>query len=333
MRHQRLRLLTKSALTLLAATLGLASSAYAAEFGMSGTLTLIGPGSASPIRVHEGTAIVSADATTIPVPANVFTSAGLNFRVFPGFPGVAQLTSSFSSTHAAHTLMAGGGPGSFAFCPQPGNPVNPNCTNPAQGQPGFNNLVQYTAGANQFGGSFRLIRKIFSSSVSSRVATAPLQFLHAPVVPNSRPWPAGVTASVTQLVAFGTGVITQSPVLGPSGSISVAGPIVNPSVAPNPSYFETGFPLTTGMIVQKDTDPVAVTFSITGSNTLTPSGSGMITLVAGAVAGGGSTPPVDFQRQTSLTITLPEPGVAASVLAGIVPLLALGWFKRRRSQG
>lgn len=287
----------------------------------STTTRLIGPRTAQ----VQGTGSAPVDFS---VPADLFLSAGSFSLAFPNYPSVAQYVNTFTSSHPVIDLAAGAGPGGFAFCPPVGNPVNPFCTNPAAATGGFNGLIQYTAGPNQFGGTMRLIRHQ-AGSVSRLIATNPSQFSHTPRTLTST-WPPGYQMSNTHVISLQAGVITQSPVLGPSGSIQTPGIYIGPGPTP-PTGFETGQPLTTGTIVLRDSVPSLFTFTLSGYDGRTAQGYGTIQLVAGSyIQRPAGFPAQAFPRQTTLTLTLPEPSAAAGLVCGVLGLLGLARIRRRR---
>jgi hypothetical protein len=301
--------------------------AAAAQVLMSGNVQLTTLPSVR--RDYAGWGLVDVTGSgpaTMVVPRSFFQNNGGAFRVFPTNPNVAQVTSSFTSYNVTETLRAGGGPGSFVFCPGVNNPANPNCTNPSQATGGQNNFVQYTpTSPNQFGGTFRVLQKNFNSSVSFRVGTNPSKFSHQAGTTMTNVWPGGGVASSTQVLQRAGGVLTSNPVLGPDGSIQTPGPVTGTGAVPNASLW-TGFPATTGMVVHKDTNPSPFTTTLTGSDMRTPLGSGQITLVGSGLA--QSSNGTDFGREITVTI-VPEPGATLMFAAGIVGLAGL-YSQRRR---
>jgi hypothetical protein len=313
------------ALVLLCATAASAQSFYS----VSGTVSLnsantktliIGPKSGA----LPGTGTSPVDFT---VPQDFFDNAGSFAAYFPAYPSVAQWISTFSSSHAAAGLAAGAGPGSFAFCPPVGNPANPTCTNPAQATAGFNGLIQYTGGANQFGGTIQLVRHQ-AGSVSRRIATGPSQFSHTPRTRTSS-FPPGAGMSFTTINVRAPGVITQSPVLGPSGQIQTPGFYVGPGPTP-PTGFETGQPLTTGQVILRDSVPSAFSFTLTGYDNRTPAGVGTIQLVAGSyIQNPQGNPAQAFPRQMTMTLSMPEPTGYVGLAAGALAIVLVARGRRR----
>lgn len=311
-------------------------AAAASTFLMSGEVRLTtGPTIAR--RILEGGGVVThtTNATapaTMMVPASFFKNEGLDFRVFPTVPSVAQVTSSFSSFNLAETLSAGGGPGTFTFCPPVGNPINATggpCTQPNQATGGRNNFLQYTAGAEQFGGTFRVIQKIFSATVSIRWQSVPVSgFSHAgppaTQLPLSNPWAGGATMSLTQTF-IRSGIRTSNPILGPNGSVISTGAVVGPG-PPNPTSVRTGFPATTGMMYRRDTIPSPDTATLTGSDNRTSMGAGTIVLIGSGLT--SSSPGTDFGREITVTL-MPEPAISAAFAVGMASLVALYAVRRR----
>jgi hypothetical protein len=124
-------------------------------------------------------------------------------------------------------------------------------------------------------------------------------------------------------------VITQSPVLGPSGSIQTPGIYVGPGPTP-PSIIQTGLPLTTGMIVGRDSRPAAFTLTLSGYDNRTAAGVGTIQLVGGSFFNQPAASPAQaFPGNTTITLNMPEPGALAGLALGALVLLALGRAARR----
>ena len=302
--------------------------AAAAPVLMSGNLRMLTLPTTSRAYADFGTVEVLPTGGTGPasmiVPQSFFQNDGTTFRVFTAAPHVAQVTSSFTSFNLQETLMAGGGPGSFTFCPGVGNPANPTCTQPSQATGGLNNFLQYTAGPNQFGGTFRVLRKNFSATGSFRVALSPDIYSHQQGDTESRYWPGGASAGSTQFIQRDGGEQTSGAVLGPFGSIQTPGVVIGIGDQPAASR-NTGFPATTGRVVVRDTNPSPLGFTLTGSDARTPAGSGQIVLVGSGVAQASTGR--DFGRQLEVTF-VPEPGTTALFVAGMAGLGAL--YSRRR---
>lgn len=317
---------------LLALSIGMmvAAPAFAADYALFGNYTL--QQSFSIQRVIPALETFSATGPAprpLVVPAHAFEAQGYQFIAFPFVPQVAQFVETFTTTQPrAESFVANGGPGSFSFCPRAGNAANPNCGAAAVATGGRNGRMRYTAGANRFGGTFDLFR-ITNGTVSRRIATAPLQFNHAPNF-RSGLYIAGRPMSMTRTYPQQPpGQVTQSPVLGPQGSIQTAGPVVG--TAPSPiTQTATGFPFTTGMIVHSRTVPApAQSFTFTGSDARTPGGFGDITLVAGATT--QSAIGTEFPIMGIISVTVPEPARTFTVGLGALLLVALATARRIRS--
>ena len=309
---------------------GLGSPAEAADFALFGYNTIQQSFSVQRLIPFSGTTSNTAAAPRpLQIPAQAIASTGMAFRAFPSVPTVAQFVETFTSTNpAAETFVAGGGPGALGFCPQAGNPVNPNCLVPSSGTGGRNGLLTYTPdpGGSQFGGTFDLMR-VTTGTVSRVVATAPLQHNHAPNF-RSGNYIAGYPSSQTRTYPMNPpGQVTQSPVLGPDGSIVTAGPVVGTAPAPG-TLTATGFPFTTGMIVHSVSAPVVRTFSQTGSDNRTASGFGSITLVAGSTQISATS--IDFPAFSIIDVTLPEPSSAPALMIGTMLLLGFATSRSRQ---
>ncbi|MEZ4331553.1 MAG: hypothetical protein R3F35_07350 [Myxococcota bacterium] len=335
MTRQRLSRDDASARTLrlglaLSAAMLVSVPALAEQFALFGNYTL--QQSFSVQRVIPALETFSATgAAPRPVvfPAHAFEAAGYQFIPFPFVPQVAQFEETFTTTQPnAETFAAGSGPGSFSFCPRAGNAANPSCAAPALATGGRNGRISYTAGANQFGGTFDLFR-ITNGTVVRQVATAPLQFNHAPNF-RSGLYIAGRPMSMTRTYPQqAPGYVTQSPVQGPDGSIQTEGPIVG--TAPSPiTQTATGFPFTTGMIVHSRTVPApAQTFTLSGSDARTPGGFGDITLVAGATT--QSAIGTEFPIMGIISVSVPEPARAIAIAFGALLVVSLATLRHARS--
>lgn len=300
------------------------------------------------------------------VPGNRFAISGTAFQFFPGAPGFAQNVSTFTEAQtAAHTLAASGGPGNFEFCPPIGNPLNPACNQAAgvAGYAGFIGFLDYDPGPNQFGGTFRVARKV-QTVTSARIATGPSQFAHqkeirgalpaqaggpttfrsayfvpTPSAPSTTPlrrdWAAGLPYR-SQYFQASAGVVTISPVLAPGeGWIQTAGPAGTATpIAPGPST-STGFAFTTGRArqVAVNTLGAIAAFTVTGGNYRGPDGQGNIVLVAGGLFQsrfGISSTNYAIMKLGLVDTTVPEPTTGWGLATGVATLLALLIGARRR---
>jgi hypothetical protein len=276
--------------------------------------------------VAPGTGVGVVDFS---IPADLWKTSAYKFGVYPAYPSVAQVVATSTTSHPAPAAMAaGGGPGSLAWCPPAGNPVNPICTNPAAATAGLNGLLVYTAGLNQFGGTIDIITHT-AGETSRRIATGPSQFNHVART-STGAWLAGGSYEGSIFVQRPPGVITQSPVLGPSGSIQTPGIYVGPGPTP-PSIIQTGLPLTTGMIVGRDSRPSPFTLTLSGYDNRNASGVGTIQLVGGSFFNQPAASPAQaFPGNTTIKVTLPEPTAVSGLAFGALALFGLLYRARRR---
>ena len=104
-----------------------AQALFAESFPMTGQMRIKPPSAGTNRLLNQpkpgATTLATVNQTgvaprTITLPSNVWSTQGSVFRVFPGFAGVAQLTSTFADTHATAMFAAGGGPGTVNWCPR-----------------------------------------------------------------------------------------------------------------------------------------------------------------------------------------------------------------------
>jgi hypothetical protein len=291
----------------------LSAGATQAQFLMSGSVTL--NAGFSTTRIIPGGAQVVGTPGSLMIPAQAFKSSGTTFRTFPTIPMVAQALSTHTSSNAATTLNAAGGPAAFEWCPR--NVFD--CTAPNNATLGFNGLLEYRNGGG-FGGTFIVLRQTVGSV--SRLAS-PSSYSHAPGGTNN-PWIAGQGFQVTQSGGQATPVTTSNPLIGSQGSIQTVGPIVGTGTPP-PTAFETGFPATTGQIHAIDSVGSGTnTFTITGSDARNANGHGNITLRAAGYSNNLSTE--SFPRFLNLQMTLapPVPSMGAPGIASLGALILIG---------
>jgi len=353
--------------------LAIASSSQAAQFLMSGHLDLRSPG-VNPSRSFDATGVVTTanGGNSLTVPANRFAKDGGTFRVFPGYPVVAQLVSTYTSTEATETFQAGGGPGSFKFCPpEPGaggpsaafcaalpegvpqtfmtangatSTVGTKNSVPGTAQNGVGAKLVYSAGSNQFGGTFRINRQA-AGSVAFCNNTGPGAICSVQLRSGSTPWTAGLPCDASGCdqgggdltVMIAQGVVLISPMFGPQGSITDPGMTggLGPVI---PDRFGVGFPATTGSIRMDDNvgtvmeAPPTQTrhFTVAGYDNRNASGVGNIKLVSGSYAWGGSTGAVYPRNQNIYMSMSPLAAVSGPGILVAVGILAGGYALRRR---
>jgi hypothetical protein len=264
-----------------------------------------------------------------------------------------QITTMLSADGPAApaTLAAGGGPGSFTWCPG-----DPACvagggmlsTDPPQGAGARNGRIVYRAGANQFGGVMQMV--LAGSARVSRVFQAsPFQVIHfgfsalagSPVQHTGGPY------SFMQTAPLPANIVTQ-PLAppAPGGLITAPGPVVSAipcdpgTGAPFPcTVFHTGFPFTTGTVFVQQTTGSAGDdfFSVMGSDQRTALGAGNLSLVAGGLSrranpsGSSAQGWASFGR-VQMTLAPPIPTLSPAGLAAAVALLllAVGYAARGR---
>lgn len=323
----------KAVLFALAVSTGLSGVASADFFSINGSISYkYGAFPKKTIASRTGTAVgTGAGTVAFSIPADLFKTSAYKFAVYPAYPSVAQVVATSTTSHpTAASLAPGGGPGDLAWCPPAGNGANPSCSNPTQATGGLNGLILYTHGPNQFGGTIKIITRS-AGETSRRIATNPSQFNHIARTSTGL-WAAGGPYETSIFVQRPAGVITQSPVLGPSGSISVPGVYVGPGPTP-PSIFQTGLPLTTGTIVGRDSRPALSTLTLSGYDNRNATGYGTIQLVGGAFFNQPAASPAQaFLGNTTVNLTLPEPTSATGLAFGVAGVLALAELRRRRAK-
>ncbi len=314
-----------------------------------------------------GSGLASATGSapaTLRVPAHGFRSSAFAAAPFCGAATLVQLTTMFifDGPHETARLVAGGGPGSFQWCPNDvlGCPV----TGPPSGG-ARNGRVIYVAGANQFGGAMQI--GLGGGGIQSRVFHfVPYQIGHfyfggtgptprasavgrgSPEDPSTRmryvppgvvtqptmvptscilaPFPGPKLTTMLGLSTTGSGPIYRLLQLGTSaGGMSVG-----------VSTTEFGFAHTTGTVIVQQTSGSggASFFTVMGSDMRTALGAGNISTVAGGISFrntlGSQTPYATFHKVWfSLAPPVPSLSPAAVAAAGALILLAVGYALRR----
>jgi hypothetical protein len=356
-----------ASLVLMLSVFGIASIAQAVTFSMTGDMQLFQPsvGFTNPSREkilpspNRGSATVSQTgfATGSTPPATLMIGAGVwqldgwpnqtaggapapgtKFRSFPALPSFAQVSTTFVTTHGPVSFMAGAGAGPVDWCP-----YNAACLNYALGSQ-YPIRLSVTPGAQQFGGTFKLLQNggalVWAVPGYANPTNTILQIPNPP-----GPWGAGSTnylqVTDTRMSAFvyvnGSNSVGTNTNPGPNGRIinpgTLQGPLVTPTnmtvVIDLPDYINTAFQMTTGMMRFSDMTPGSPEVNtISGSDTRTPAGNGNITLVGGSMVHGGSSGNLFFNA-TRLHMSLPEPGYAFGLAAGISILCGLQVLRRR----
>jgi len=341
-----------------------APAAQAAVFSMTGDMQLFQPsvGFANPSRVktlpspNRGSRTVSQTGFGTGVPdtlrigsniwelngwpnqtANGAAAIGTKFRSFPGLPGFAQVSTTFSTTHGPVTFKAGQGAGAIDWCP-----YNTGCMNYVLGT-AYQVRMAITPGAEQFGGTFSLLLNGLGLVWAVPNVVAPISILKIPNNNFGEIWGAGLTNHLQQTNTRMSGLLYVGGSLttgtntnpGPNGRIASLGAYLGPlqtsmgATVDLPDYITTAFKMTTGTIRFSDMTPGSPQIdTISGSDTRTPGGQGNITLVGGAMVHGGSSGNLFFNA-TRLHMSLPEPGYAFGLAAGISVLFALARLRQR----
>jgi len=278
---------------------------------------------------------------------------------------LVQITTMFvmDAPYQTATLMAGGGPGAFTWCPNAvvGCPV----TGPPNGGV-RNGRVIYSAGANQFGGTMQF--GFSNGGINSFLFNAiPFQVGHVyfggtGTTVRKNAVGIGTPANPgTEMVYLVPGVVTQ-PVVPPTsnGLVFYPGPklttmlgLTNTMAGPTfmlpPIGFSTmgmsagqitsnyGFAHTTGTVIGQQTAGTGDDdfFTWMGSDMRTALGAGNISVVAGGISfrntSAGQTQYASMHKVwMSLAFPTPSMSPAGFAAAGALMLLAVGYALRRR---
>ena len=310
-----------------------------------------------------------ADPRSITLPTNAFKRfalPGLTNTITVPVPTLAQLATNFQANAPAATTLLGGvgnklkkdawtatrGFGSFNWCP--GATKNPSCLSRAAspGKPGsgappgsgtYHGIVKYSnANPDQFGGTMSMVLStpIGNTSIGRNVGGNFV--LHLPIVGGGKQVMGGKYAQTN--TAYLPPGIVSSPIgrTSPAGVITVPGPTFGTAGTPS-TNLNFGMPWTTGMIVASGSNGggANTTWAFTGSDTRTPLGSGMVSLVAGGLGqriGAGLASGLTFVNVDSITMTFspPPPPVAVPAMTPAVTaavafaMLSIGFVLRRR---
>ena len=329
-------------------------------------------GGMSPLaQVVRDTGLVTATGSapaTLVVPAHRF-SQGQNVGIGFSQVNLIQMTTmlQIDAPVAQASLMGGGGPGSFTWCPS-----NPACTagGPVPGMgPTNNGRVIYAAGANQFGGTMQM--GLRGGGVTSvRANTAPLWAAHAPFVGSGTTLQKVAVgggandAPTLRKVYLARGYVTSPTMAPPAGGLITApGPFVTtmfgntqispsgvtlraPAVTPGMTMTgqyttHEGFPHTTGTVLVQQSQGSSRDqfFTVMGSDARTPLGAGNLNLVAGGLGRRNQFYKSSVLRaryaqfdKVFLTLGPPVPSLspAGVAAAGLLILFAAGYALRRR---
>jgi hypothetical protein len=318
----------------LAIALATAGSAAADTFSMTGNWFSYTPSSTNPARDITITKLVEQTGTTLMIPADFWAATGDRHIALPLFPTIAQLTSTFNSTHAPMTFKAGSGAatsgtgpsGTINWCPQA-----TGCAGFASGSvaPAFIGIVP---GSKQFGGTSKIFRNSNLDVFRIVKQTPPISIRLDPN-PVATFWTAGVTNKVTVMDINPPGKLYTGGSLTPtSGKVASLGAYAGPGLDPADGT-GTGFRATTGTVFVSDATPSTTgggpfSATISGSDNRTAGGNGQMTLVAGSV-GYGSAANTQFFRTFIFTLNLPEPSTAGGLAAGAIAIVGLAHMRRR----
>jgi len=231
---------------------------------------------------------------------------------------------------------------------------NPACTKVSQGGAVNNRrplIVKYNPGPNRFGGTMGHVITA-GPNPSSLAGASPaigLFFLNLPGM-GSQPTGRGYADHLTDFLkaskhwkVYMTAPVYQTALMSAQNLITMvtAASPGGPSVV-NHNY---GFPFTTGTVIVRNTghtaggsgkylgDPLVVTLTAKGKDSVTAMGARNISLVAGAL----SAVPAPFQPGESLfetptlvQIMMPEPSAQAQWWTGAIALLAIAFWRARR---
>lgn len=266
----------------------------------------------------------------------IFVPVGLN-----GAPGVLDsFTATVDITNEPGVFSAGGGPGTFEFCPVGVGPAPGACASPGSATSGTptalgaaHGRISVTAGLAQYGGAMGFLG-----------AGAPTQLNFK----NDANAPTAWTARNLAFPLNGLGDATTAsnklryiPQTIVSNRFTTSmhnfQTFTNPSS--NPAWISvmtvvgrvTNHAWTTGMVTVSITDslfnnPPFQAVTMTGSDSRTPSGNGQLTLVSGSLY---SIFNVSTQvRGQTLVMKVPEPAAAMSLAGGAIALLLIGVRRR-----
>ncbi len=275
-------------------------------------------------------------ALTLTMPPGIFNQSGVPFTVpiGPELPSYIQFSTQLgvSAPYGGSAVFRSGPktsrPANFAWCP--GATANPTCTSgfedPGGSQGTDDGLIQYTAGANQFGGTM----SVFSSGKfgwwTFEAVTPTVLVRHNNPDGVNGLWGPGEEYEFTQMAAPQSSPIYANPVISTGGLITDPGTFV--SSQPDRDSTVKGMPWTTGMIYiflpfNPPTSPIR-TISTTGYDNRTPAGSGNIMMVSGSITNVdvGVTVPTALRMR----LNIPEPNRVMMLGAGVglVVLLAHG---------
>lgn len=336
-------------------------------FHQTGTNAAGGPAKAinfpnGPI-IGGGVVTASGGTTSIMVPQGVFKSFPTAVVPLAGVT-LVQITTMFTidSPYKAATLMKGGGPGAFTWCP-----TNPACTAgaPLAGIGRGNGRVIYAGGGNQFGGTMQI--GLQNGGINSFLFNStPFQVGHVyfganATLRNLAPGGGANDVPATEMVYLAPGAVTQpivppTPngiVTQPGGKVTVnggvttaggTGPLLllvlgtSTSMGPNGGSMQFGqattnygFPHTTRTVIGQQTAAPPTNgddfFTLMGYDNRGPNGGGNIATVAGGMSFRNtlstSGQPYVSMHKVWLKLQSPVPAMSPAGFAAAAALMVL----------
>jgi hypothetical protein len=259
-------------------------------------------------------------------------------------PRFKTLFQEINFNNAAGTLSAGGGPGVFTFCPpmtlgtcgSPGSPASP-----------YHGRIRVSqAGTNQFGGAIGFLGYVrgYIYSCTGPSGGADCDTEATLFTNNNYSVPVNILGGATTA----SGIMALSQASPPLQDTQYTTPnyidpqYTTPQQAPGFLTYvlsparSSGHAWTTGMVTASATQFVAPPFqamTLTGTDsrvtTGPDAGSGSLTLVTTTLYQALTTG-IPTVRGSTLTMNLPEPGMALAMGAGVLSLALMGYTRRRR---
>jgi hypothetical protein len=215
---------------------------------------------------------------------------------------------------------------------------NPNCAKITQGTRPI--IVKYSGGGgNAFGGTMGYLASTAPGSTSLAIGAGggAVGFARLSIV-GSQPTGRGYALSLTDMLAKGplwaaykTMTVTR-PKVGKQKLITMVTGFLGNNF-PAAYNYNVGFPFTTMTVLARNTgtaagNPVIVTLTAKGGDTVTAMGKRNLSLVAGGVARAVIGPAVSHTPEM-VSMYLPEPSRAAQLFAGAFVLLAIAASRAR----